>query len=317
MRLYDKDKLITPRNSYREPVHQTLLGKNNGFIVSICKNNFYNNNYELWENSKLTDSFFGIHLDNISMSFSNTWAETGGAKLFGKLKNFFEFKIFKFLSANMEEGYRPFIASDAWTQKKLASTTPISVSLKFKSYLNNENLSTNYIDIIKFLTKVCSPPMHVEIGSTAVGNLKSTFMGAVEMGSDLIDQSLTLFDDMSVSDGILNVATFGENIVNATDNIYENIESMGMGGGSNGNFTVVLEIHDKIHKTYHNNQLIDWFISGFTFTPSTQFVMVDEKPKPIYMDFEVNLTTRLALSNYVVAKMITNNVNLIKNELDE
>lgn len=53
---------------------------------------------------------------------------------------------------------------------------------------------------------------------------------------------------------------------------------------------------------------MDWIITNFSFIPSMQFEMVKESdgefPKPLWMDFDVSLETRLSLSNKYVYQTI-------------
>ena len=53
---------------------------------------------------------------------------------------------------------------------------------------------------------------------------------------------------------------------------------------------------------------IDWIVKSFSFTPSRQFQMVKEQgisvPKPLWINFDVSLETRLSLSNRYIYNIL-------------
>jgi hypothetical protein len=65
----------------------------------------------------------------------------------------------------------------------------------------------------------------------------------------------------------------------------------------------VSRMNEKAEK-YHSSFAIDWIVESFNFKPSRQFEMVNGLPKPLWIDFEVSLETRLSLSNKYVYNLI-------------
>jgi hypothetical protein len=51
---------------------------------------------------------------------------------------------------------------------------------------------------------------------------------------------------------------------------------------------------------------IDWIITGFTFTPSTQFEFdeIEKIPMPLWVNFDLTLETRLSLSNKYIYNLM-------------
>lgn len=65
----------------------------------------------------------------------------------------------------------------------------------------------------------------------------------------------------------------------------------------------VSRMNEKAEK-FHSSFEIDWIVESFNFKPSRQFEMVNGLPKPLWIDFEVSLETRLSLSNKYVYNLI-------------
>ena len=136
-------------------------------------------------------------------------------------------------------------------------------------------------------------------------------------------------------------ASAAASIVETANSVYNKTVSETGSGKNNANFTVLFSLGDvtnhvaavneermkknlptitDIHKIKSSNIdvsllnekaekcnssfKIDWIVESFNFKPSRQFEMVNGLPKPLWIDFEVSLETRLSLSNKYVYNLI-------------
>lgn len=314
---------------------KSLLGKSNGFVVSLCKNAFWTYNSNYWRLTN-NDGFYGIMLEDLSLNFQTSWGDAGGAVLGKKIESFVNSKFIKMLAGQSDHGFSPFICSDAWTQQKVSGDAqPVKVQLKFKAYNDNRMGCTNYNDIIRFLIHICSPvksstqsnnPNNEGLGDD-IGN---TLNNAVEGGSNLIntvvESGKTFMNGYKAKGeaGEKNMfAKAAASLVETADNMYNKLTGTTSNGKNNANFTVNFALNNKIYDrnthvavakpSEHDNTenyfssiqtSLDWIITNFSFKPSRQFIMVDGRPKPLWIDFDLSLETRLSLSNKYVYNVI-------------
>lgn len=132
-------------------------------------------------------------------------------------------------------------------------------------------------------------------------------------------------------------ASAAASLVETANDIYNKTVSETGSGKNNANFTVLFSLGDitnkidkqngehnttlkPIHKIksssidvsrmnekaekFHSSFAIDWIVESFNFKPSRQFEMINGLPKPLWVDFEVSLETRLSLSNKYVYNLI-------------
>lgn len=142
--------------------------------------------------------------------------------------------------------------------------------------------------------------------------------------------------------GALNA---GKTIIQTADAVYNTIVSNTGAGKNNGNFTVDFSLgnigkrtlenpntsgkskpENKINRTYLDTKTmlgngnteskainIDWIVKSFTFTPSRQFELINNVPKPLWINFDLTLETRYSLSNrYIYEILLQNKLNIIK-----
>ena len=316
-------------------ISSSLLGISNGFCITINKNRFWDINSPFWRLGTTLIGFNGIMLENLVLNFQTSWSDAGGAILGKKIDSLVNSKFIKMLAGQSDNGFRPFICSDAWTQQKVSGESqPVKVQLKFKAYNLNKMGCTNYNDILRFLIHICSPlksatgknDPNVNLGT----HIFNTLGDAAAGGSNLIGEAIGAATTFMNGDKS-SVAAIAKNLVETVDSSYNKILSSTGNGKNNANFTVCLTIGDlndnngtarKInsnskfkskyldtnHKETSADFKLDWIITNFTFHPSMQFEMVKESggtfPKPLWMDFEVSLETRLSLSNKYVYQTI-------------
>lgn len=333
LKIYDEAKKFDAKN-------KSLLGKSNGFTVALCKNAFWTYNSDYWRLN--TFGFEGIMLEDLALSFQTNWGDAGGAVIGKKIESFVNSKFVKFLAGQSEHGFSPFICSDAWTQQKVnGEATPVKLQLKFKAYNVDRMGCTNYNDIIGFLIHICSPlkssslnnspsgrgGLGDDIGNTlndsmaGVGELATTF----KEGAKAFTNSMS---DDSNNEGTLTTAA--ATLVNTVNDISNKLINNTSNGKNNANFTVNFALGNrvfdrKIHSEVMNpgetqNETItvdsplDWIITNFSFRPSRQFTFSENEsdkdfglPKPLWVDFDMSLETRLSLSNRYVYNVIVPN----------
>lgn len=326
----------------------SYLGVGNGFCVSLFHNDFHKYNSDYWRIP--IENFSGIMLENLSLNFQTNWSDAGGAVLGKKIDSFVNSKFVKMLAGQSDAGFQPFICSDAWTQQKMVGDAqPVQVQLKFRAYNLDRMGCTNYNDVILFLTHICSPVKSSSssnnpanrggLGDDIASTLNNTVAGAGNIIGTIVESGKTFVAGYSnqVGEGETaeqvagrknKFAAAAKSLVETADSTYNKIVSKTGAGKNNGNFTVDFTLGDKINKKnlYVNSKNenaetvtseinIDWIVKSFSFTPSRQFQMVKEQgisvPKPLWINFDLSLETRLSLSNrYIYNVLIPQSINI-------
>lgn len=325
----------------------TALGKNNGFVIDLFQNDFYNANFQsFWKFPKIT-GFKGIMLENISLDFSTPWSDAGGAQIGKKIAGYVNSKFIKaFASINKDQGFQPFICSDAWTQQKVAGdASPLKMTLKFRAFNEEVHGCTNYNEVIKFLIHICSPIKSATglnknneaeaawmkehgfdevlgneqgIGTQAFKNLSAAAGGISEGINTLTSAGKSFIDTFNGKDkNNSKLKKVVDSLAKTMQNAYSNVVATTSSGKNNANFTVSFSIMDKIYSNVNITTTgltksgiitfpIDWIITGFTFTPSTQFEFdeIEEIPMPLWVNFDLTLETRLSLSNKYIYNLM-------------
>lgn len=340
-KIYDASNVdMAKTNSY--------LGVGNGFCVSLFHNDFHKYNSDYWRIP--IENFSGIMLENLSLNFQTNWSDAGGAVIGKKIDSLVNSKFIKMLAGQSDNGFRPFICSDAWTQQKVSGEAqPVQVQLKFRAYNLDRMGCTNYNDIILFLTHICSPvksssssnnpPNRGGLGDDIASTLNNTVAGASNIVGTIVESGKTFVAGYSnqvgegetaeqVAERKNKFAAAAKSLVETADSTYNKIVSKTGAGKNNGNFTVDFTLGDKINKknlyvnTMNENAErvtseinIDWIVKSFSFTPSRQFQMVKEQgisvPKPLWINFDLSLETRLSLSNrYIYNVLIPQSIKI-------
>lgn len=319
--IYKRDNVKTLDDTTKS----TPLGINNGFVIERFKNRFFDINSSYWKCG--VDSFQGIMLDDISINLKTSWGDAGGAILGKNIESKINTKFVKILASQSDNGFMPFIASDAWTQQKVSGdASPISVSLKFRAFNEDRMGLTNYNSIIKFLIQIVSPIKSTSVdnndklGDQIVANLENAAVGGSNLIGELIGAGKQFLNDDKDS-----VIQAGAALVNTVNRTYNNILAGTSDGKNNGNFTILFKLGNlgnnentkyarKINQetiensdgSSRNKVVIDWIVDNFTFKPSRQFEMVNGLPKPLWVDFDLTISTRLSLSNKYIYNILVN-----------
>jgi hypothetical protein len=167
---------------------------------------------------------------------------------------------------------------------------------------------------------------NVNLGTHVLNTLNDAAAGGSNLIGEVVGATKTFMNGDKSS-----VSQIAKNLVETVDSSYNKLLSSTGNGKNNANFTVLLSIgdlndnhgaarkinssssieskyFDKNHQETTADFKLDWIITNFTFKPSMQFEMVKENggefPKPLWMDFDVSLETRLSLSNKYVYQTI-------------
>ena len=320
--------IIKSNNFNYNSMNSTYMGIGNGFVIKIYHNDFYNTNFsKYWPKSNI-EAFKAVNNENLSLSFTNEWEDAGGAKLGKKVTSFINGKLVKAFAGMDEKGYQPMIMTDAWTQQKMKGTQPLSIDLSFKAYNNNSIAGTNYRDIIKFLTCICSPMKPIILGNDTMDVIKRAAGGVINTGGAIMSAVRNVGSTISQSrdnnDSYVNTVAHGVvEVVNQADSLHKTVTQNAVLGRNNGNFTVELLFgNDNGTKIFANEQnnfavegvkntsigRVDWIIKSFSYTPSVQFDWDDKNklPIPLWCDFKISLETRCSLSNKYVYDLLNN-----------
>lgn len=325
--------IIKTTNYNYNSMDTTYLGIGNGFKIEIYHNDFYAINKKYWPTSNI-EQFKAVNNENLSLSFSTEWEDAGGAKLGKKVTSFINGKLVKAFAGQSNEGYQPMILTDAWTQQKMKGAQPLSLELSFKAYSNNSIAGTNYRDILKFLTCICSPIKPIILGDDTLEVVKRAAEGVINTGGEIMtairDVGSSVSQSRDNNDSYVNTVAHGVvGVVNAADKLHKGVTQKAVLGRNNGNFTVVISFgnnggtkifNDEAHNNFTveggestSTGKVDWIIKSFSCTPSVQFEWDNKKklPIPLWCDFKISLETRCSLSNKYVYDLLNENpINL-------
>jgi len=325
--------IIKTTNYNYNSMDKTYLGIGNGFKIEIYHNDFYTTNKKYWPTSNV-EQFKAVNNENLSLSFSTEWEDAGGAKLGKKVTSFINGKLVKAFAGQSNEGYQPMILTDAWTQQKMKGAQPLSLELSFKAYSNNSVAGTNYRDILKFLTCICSPIKPIILGDDTLGVVKRAAEGVINTGGEIMtairDVGSSVSQSRENNDSYVDTVAHGVvGVVNATDKLHKGVTQKAVLGRNNGNFTVVISFgnnsgtkifNDESHNNFtveggesKSTGKVDWIIKSFSCTPSVQFEWDNKNklPIPLWCDFKISLETRCSLSNKYVYDLLNENpINL-------
>ena len=334
---FENNAETVEENNFYDPsiFKQSHLGLSNGFYIGLNENSFYMNNFDkYWQNQDIL-GFTGIMLENISLDFNTPWTDAGGAQIGKKIAGYANSKFIKILAGQSEKGFQPFICSDAWTQQKVGGdASPLKISLKFRAFQENVYGMSTYDDIIRFLICICSPMKSASyvktgntdqygtegIGTQAKNNIVNAANGAGEIFANVSSASKgfagMLKQSADESEGIANRKFFKEavkDLAKTAQGLYNTIVTNASDGRNNANFTVNFRLGkpntlaSKINQRAIGENNIDWIITSFNFKPSMQFTFDNNsnKPYPLWVDFDLSMETRLALSNRYIHNLIT------------
>lgn len=201
---------------------------------------------------------------------------------------------------------------------------------------------THICSPVKSSSSSNNPPNRGGLGDDIASTLKNTVAGAGNIVGTIVESGKTFVAGYSnqVGEGETaeqvagrknKFAAAAKSLVETADSTYNKIVSKTGAGKNNGNFTVDFTLGDKINKINKKNLYvnsknenaeivtseinIDWIVKSFSFTPSRQFQMVKEQgisvPKPLWINFDLTLETRLSLSNrYIYNVLIPHSINI-------
>lgn len=232
----------------------------------------------------LTD-FWVIATEPLSYTISTSWKDSCGAAIAGKIDDLINSQVFKLFNAG--KMFVP-IVSDAWSQQVAEKGSPISISVKFRAYYKDRTTcSADYKSLIKFFTRLCSPPKKYSLSAATLGVLKTnakTVKETAEKAGNAWKDNHSITAAVKVFAGA--VTSTKEPSADGT-------------GALRCQFTLTVETNKFKCST------LDWIVKSFSFTPSQQMVFENGKPLPLWVDFQVDLETDICPSNYYTSHFFT------------
>lgn len=291
-------------HDYFGQIDNSLMANSQRVFIQVYKNNFYNSNKDYLAN---LDNFYLLNLEPIVYSFSHSWTEGPGAKLVNKINSYMGDDIIKFITGGK---YLQNTQSDEMSQKVLESTSPLKVSLKTRCFNPEFNagkyeLATdliNYIEFIYFLI-LATAPFQFDLSNYSnnfenfIENVKTLKEnGEIGQGDRTANEKKS-----SSSEGENNGSTnISDKVLTTLGNmINKGAKTVGLGNYTwnnnvRGNFTFNIKTQQM-----NGSQIseIDWILNSWSFKPSTQTIMSNNIPYPLWIDFSLEFETNLCLSN--------------------
>ncbi len=275
-------------------------------------------------NDLLNKTFSVVLSEPIEIQVETDWTESGGAEIAKKVNQIFNPKAIRALAGNNANAHAP---NDEWTQKTTEMGKPLNAKLKFRIYdktytktkngQETNNINQTYSEMIRFLTLVCAPRIKYSLTTNAIDPLigaaksskeffkklrNASSKNAVDEDSDEFKSKPTAEQDKEKSNSVLNSIVAG---INAVKN---DIEST-LVSETRYNYTIGLE--SNILLSEKSDKLIlkpDWYIKSFNWLPSTEMLIKNDKPFPLWVDFDIDLETCMVWPKELIHKFIRHNI---------
>lgn len=247
----------------------------------------------------------------ITFTVSTNWKTSGGASIANKLNELFNSNLVKMLAGETAMAGTP---TDEWTQKITEIGQPIGMNLKFRIYndaageINSktthemyDNDTPTYTDLIKYFTVICAPAEQYTLITQTLDPIINAAKKAIEAGEQAkaIEKTASNEGRNAVSAGLSALSAYGEALLNTAG-----INSVLT--GPRMNYTLQF----KKVGSFTFPDAIDWIVTSFTWTPSTQVTIgIDGIPQPLWVDFEISVETNFAPSNAFVPKMFIKEIS--------
>lgn len=231
-----------------------------------------------------------LNNEPLTLSVSTAWKDGPGASFANKINDLFNSKLMKGLGGSM---FSPGTPTDGWTQQVVEKGTPLTLKLKFRSYYN-ARITTNvgYVNLMRFFTVLCAAQKQY----TLTGAMIDPIVGAAKNMQRAVKQAKEVTDEQKKTDG--ETASALKNIIVAVSEA-TGLEDSGGKENPRGQFT--LKVTTKLWKCDD----LDWIVKSWTATPSQQFILNGNKPSPLWVDFDVDLETNMAPSNWFVSSFVS------------
>ena len=270
-----------------------------------------------------TKTIEGIVEELPQISYSTTWGDSPVATIADKIKKFSEHKVIK-MFAQQNPNYRPPLITDGWSQQFPKEAAPLSINIKFRAYpfLNRLYDATNYNDIIRFLIFATTPKdynIHDSVAYLGIAQDQAEMKGK-EL-SDLVDDFYVALNENKNSSLIGELSKDLKNYVDdkrietsnesymfkpshvssltaavgAILNYFDNLANMNdndVGGIPGLRFNI---------RGYIKESDFNWIIKSWSFKPALN---VTDLNNPIYVDFNLSLSTQQVLTNDDIKDLI-------------
>jgi hypothetical protein len=261
------------------------------------------------EDALLYKNFSLVLQEPLEFQIETDWTESAGAEIAKRVNQIFNPKAIKAFAGEYGKSHAP---NDNWTQKTTEIGKPLSTKLKFRiydtTYDEPNNKNQTYSEMIRFLTLTCSPRVQYALTSNAVEPLIAAAKNSKDFFSQL--KSATKPEKKAEEPGIINsissyfsgknkTASLNEteedggtilNNISAGVKTFKNIVSNTLSKSVRYNYTLRIE-SAILNSNEVNNLEPDWYIKSFNWTPSTEIVTKDNRPYPLWIDFDVDVET--------------------------
>lgn len=265
----------------------------------------------------------GIVEELPQINYSTTIGDSPVANISEKVKKFSNNKYIKMFGMQ-NSNYRPPVITDGWTQQFPKEASPLTVNIKFRAYpfVSNYYNTTNYNDIIRFLIFATTPKSYTLKNSMEY--FGSALDQAEKKGEELKERFENFYDALQNSNNNLNSVKadldaymhkkLNENnqnnesiqyepktvneLTTAIGDILEYFENLGNMSDVDVGGCPILAFNIE---GFIRNSLTPWLIKSWSFKPA---INVTDNNNPIYVDFNLGLTTQQVLTNAEINSLI-------------
>lgn len=294
-----------PTDTYLNSITNSPVYKNKHFtlIMQSQPNN---------ENAmSVTDTIEGILNSVPKISLSSHWDVAGVSKISEKINKVSDNSTVKTF-AQLSPTYMAPVLTDGWTQKLPNKGDCVSVDLSFRAYPSYMYNTTNYTTIIKALTYAITPQKYEF--KNALDNIRKAVSEARTLGNEVVELANKYKETMKSIDGDdINkdaLTTFEDSFGTTADQtslagkINTLLTKMEQAQSTGGCAKCRLQIEQYIDNINNVTNEVYFLITSWNFKPAMEITKINEKFMPVYVDFNISLTTDRYVNNDILAKIL-------------
>lgn len=309
-----QDSPYTRRHTFNLRISSNFVDEEHSAFDAFC---FYD------DNVRTNRQIQGIVEELPQINYSTTIGDSPVANISEKVKKFSNNKYIKMFGMQ-NSNYRPPVITDGWTQQFPKEASPLTVNIKFRAYPFAKQYynTTNYNDIIRFLIFATTPKNYtlknsMEYFGSALDQaekkgkeLKDKFenfynvlqnpnnnLGAVKSDLDAYMRR-KLNENNQNNESIEYEPKTVNELTSAIDDILKYFESLGNMSDVDVGGCPILAFNIN---GFIKNSATPWLIKSWSFKPA---INVTDNNNPIYVDFNLGLTTQQVLTNSEIISLI-------------
>lgn len=215
--------------------------------------------------------------------------------------------IFSISKITAGKGYVQMPHTNQFSQNTLEKSSILGLNLKFRIY-KESNLWSDYrrynlqiSDYKKWLQVLFTAVMPLRIYniSSALENIKDILAASTNEDSPLLNlgrEAKDLGNNTIELVQTFDLGTHGPKIVDNITNIDEFLKNPDIRGH--------ISFRLNIPGLLKSSDTVDWIVTSMDAKPSLEFITINNRPKPLYMDFDVKLETNQKLSRNQIVSII-------------